>query len=48
MQTASPDPALTVAARRAKARRAALLLGLLALGLYAGFIALQILHARRG
>lgn len=42
--TADAETAL----RRAKARRNAALLALLAFGLYAGFIALQVLHARRG
>jgi len=33
-----PDPAAELAARRARARRSALLLGLVALAIYAGFI----------
>jgi len=37
-----------VALRRARARRSALLLGLLALCLYGGFIAAQLLHVHRG
>ncbi len=36
-----------VAVRRGRARRTALLLGLLALGLYVAFIAVQVLHVRR-
>ena len=36
------------ALRRGKARRSALLLACLAFALYVGFIAVQILHVRRG
>jgi hypothetical protein len=37
-----------VALRRGKARRSALLLACLAFALYIGFIAVQLLHGRRG
>jgi len=48
MESQSTPSQTEVALRRGKARRNALLLGLLAVGLYAGFIALQLLHARGG
>jgi hypothetical protein len=44
---ATPSPQ-DVAVRRVRARRTALLLGLLALGLCVAFIAVQVLHVHRG
>lgn len=48
MESHSTPSQAEAALRRGKARRNALLLGLLALGVYVGFIALQLLHARGG
>ena len=48
MQSQTHPAASEIAVRRGKPRRTALLLGLLALGLYVGFIAVQLLHARGG
>ena len=45
-RTSLPDAG--TALRRGKARRSALLLACLAFALYAGFIAVQLLHVRRG
>ena len=48
MEPAAASTTQDVASRRGRARRSALVLGLLALGLYVGFIAMQVLHARAG